>query len=156
MRNIRCLFVGKLKTPACRDLAAEYAKRLGRYYPVRETCIKDAPGKLPGPERMRREAEALAAELTPRDLAVCLDERGTSLASPDLAKRLQGWLEDPAQAPCFIIGGSLGLGESIRARARFTLSLGPMTLPHELARVLLLEQLYRAATILHGHPYHHA
>lgn len=155
MRQVRCVFVGKLKNPAYKDLAAEYAKRLGRYYPVRETCIKDAPGGLSGAERIRREGEAILAEISPRDLLVCLDERGTSMTSPALADKLQTWLEDPAQAPCFVVGGSLGMADAVLKQARVRLSLGPMTLPHELCRVVLLEQIYRAATILRGHPYHH-
>jgi 23S rRNA (pseudouridine1915-N3)-methyltransferase len=88
---------------------------------------------------------------------VVLDERGDAWSSRELAAKLKAW-EDGARTPCFIVGGAFGLSDEVRERARANgalFSLGRITLPHELARVVLLEQLYRAASINKGLPYHH-
>ncbi len=105
--------------------------------------------------RMAEEGRAILAKLGPRDLLVVLDENGRSLASRELASRLGQLLEDPGRRPCFVVGGAFGLPPEVLARADLTLALGPETLPHELARVVLYEQLYRASSILAGAPYHH-
>ena len=85
---------------------------------------------------------------------VVLDSRGKQLSSEDLAGNLRKHLEQGTQQLVFVVGGPDGFSEALRTQAPLTLSLGPMTFPHELARVVLLEQLYRAFTILKGHPYH--
>ena len=113
-------------------------------------------GKSADPVRRKtEEAKALLGRLGPRDFLVVLDEHGRSLASRELAGKLRTMIEDPGRAPCFVIGGAFGLDASVLARADWTLALGPGTLPHELARVVLYEQLYRAAAINAGAPYHH-
>lgn len=81
--------------------------------------------------------------------------QGSSYSSEEFAAGLEKWLEDPIRRPCFILGGAFGLSDEVRERCDRLISLGPMTLPHELARVVLLEQLYRAMTILKGTGYHH-
>ncbi len=155
MSVLRLLVVGKLKEPFFREAAAHYRERLGRFYSVEETVLRDAEARLPAAEKRVRESRALLEALGPKDMLVCLDERGKDLASRELAKRLQGWTEDPNVRPCFAVGGAYGLTDELRQRAKLVLRLGRMTLPHELARVVLLEQLYRAASIIRGLPYHH-
>jgi 23S rRNA (pseudouridine1915-N3)-methyltransferase len=87
---------------------------------------------------------------------VILDERGESLSSPALAGRLQGWRTQTRPAVVFIIGGHDGLAPVLREKAELAIAFGAATWPHQLARIMLLEQLYRAVTILTGHPYHRA
>lgn len=155
MRRIRIISIGKPKATALDQAAREYLKRLGRYVPVVEDQLRDGPAEMPAMERCQREGLGILSALGPADYAVGLDETGRSMTSPALARCLGQWLEDPATQPCFIVGGAYGLSDDARQRCRTLLGLGPMTLPHELARVVLLEQLYRAMTILRGHPYHH-
>jgi 23S rRNA (pseudouridine1915-N3)-methyltransferase len=155
MLRIQYIFVGKLKSPYWQSAATHYDTRIKRWYKCRETIVKDGTGKDPA-ERMAREGQAILNKITPRDYVVCLDEHGRTMTSPELARTLQTWFEHPVKAPCFIIGGAYGLDQRVRDRADTLLSLGPMTFPHELARVILCEQLYRAGTLLKNIPYHHA
>ena len=101
----------------------------------------------------RREAQLILSKLTARDLVIALDERGKAIPSTQFAAILNH-AEEQAQNVSLIIGGPDGLDASIRARANHVISFGAMTWPHQLARVLLAEQLYRAETILTAHPYH--
>jgi 23S rRNA (pseudouridine1915-N3)-methyltransferase len=154
MKSIRLLVVGAVKAPWFREAASHYLTALRRHVPAEEIVLRD--GKASDRERrMAEEGRAILAKLGPRDLLVVLDEGGRSLASRDLADRLGHLLEDPGRRPCFVVGGAFGLAPEVLARADLTLALGPGTLPHELARVVLYEQLYRATTILAGAPYHH-
>ena len=154
MKTIRLLVVGAAKAPWFREAASHYLTALRRHVPVEEVVLRD--GKASDRERrMAEEGRAILAKLGPRDLLVVLDENGRSLASRELASRLGQLLEDPGRRPCFVVGGAFGLSPEVLARADLTLALGPGTLPHELARVVLYEQLYRASSILAGTPYHH-
>ena len=154
MKTIRLLVVGAAKAPWFREAASHYLTALRRHVPVEEVVLRD--GKASDRERrMAEEGRAILAKLGPRDLLVVLDENGRSLTSRDLASRLGQLLEDPGRRPCFVVGGAFGLSPEVLARADLTLALGPGTLPHELARVVLYEQLYRASSILAGAPYHH-
>ncbi|ACV67841.1 23S rRNA (pseudouridine(1915)-N(3))-methyltransferase RlmH [Desulfohalobium retbaense] len=155
MNRLKCIWTGAMKKGIWRDAAELYWKRLSGLYTSDSVCVKDGPSHLaPGP-RKEAEAKAILAKTTPRDRVIVLDERGKSRTSAQLAQDLTGWLEDPARQPCFILGGAYGLADQVRDRADDLLAFGPMTLPHELARVVLFEQLYRAATILKNIPYHH-
>jgi 23S rRNA (pseudouridine1915-N3)-methyltransferase len=155
MKKLKFLWVGKLKKGHWQDAAAYYHKAIKRHYPVTEVIVKDAPGHLETEAKKEWEGKKILEKLDPQDFPVALDEHGATMTSPALAKSLTKWSEDPATAPCFIIGGAFGLSQDVLNKCRFTLSLSPMTFPHELARVLLLEQLYRAASIQKGLPYHH-
>jgi 23S rRNA (pseudouridine1915-N3)-methyltransferase len=150
------LWIGRLKKPFWKDAAEHYLTALGRLHGLEEVVLKDAPGGLEPAAAVAWEGKRVLEKLGPNDLLVCLDERGRQATSVQLAELLRGWLEDPARTPCLVVGGAHGLSPEVLARANLTLSLGPMTLPHELARVVLLEQIYRAASILRGLPYHHA
>lgn len=106
-----------------------------------------------GGSRKAEEAKALAAAL-PEGITVALDERGKSLASEAFANQLGRWRDDGRPAVSFVIGGADGLDPSFTANADLVLSFSPLTWPHQLVRIMLAEQLYRATTILSGHPYH--
>ncbi len=152
-----CLFVGKCRETSLREAAEVYAQKLSRLARVELALVKDAPAALPPQEKTLREGRDLLARLDPRHLPVVLDERGENWSSRELAARLRAW-EDAARTPCFLVGGAFGLSDEVRERAKASgalFSLGRITLPHELARVVLLEQLYRAVSINKGLPYHH-
>lgn len=116
--------------------------------------MRDGEAALAPVERAAREGARLLDALGARDTAIALDERGDMPDSPGLAALLRR-LDQASGAPCFIVGGPFGLAPEVRARAHFRISLSALTWPHELARVLLLEQLYRAECILRNIPYHH-
>ncbi len=154
MRRARIIAVGKLKTPHWQSAAAHYVKRLARSLRIEETAVKDADPALPLAGRKEQEAERLLKALKPQDCPICLDEYGVMPNSRAFAELL-GRLHDAGRVPCFLIGGAYGLGDSVLAAAEHRISLGPMTFPHELARVILYEQLYRAEQIRAGTGYHH-
>jgi len=129
----------------------DYARRLK---PPLELIEVEERRPLKGPELKAREAELLLGALPAGALTVALDGRGKALSSEDLARHLAAWRERAPKALAFVIGGADGLDDGLLKRADFILSLGPMTWPHLLVRVMLAEQLYRASSILAGHPYH--
>ena len=150
--DLRLLAVGKLR-PAYREAGDEYLKRLRRYASIQEVEIKEASRAPTGAVQRREEAARLRAKLPGDAFLIALDREGTYLTSEALAHQLNRWSESP-RSLAFLIGGSTGLADDISQAAAFRWSLGPLTLPHELARVVVLEQLYRAFTILRGEPYH--
>lgn len=152
---MRILCVGKIKTAFWKAAAEHYGQRIRRWRPLEVSEVRDGDASLPVPRRNEQEGKRLLEALSPQDIPLILDERGASLTSPQFASLLQDLDRQAAGRPCFIIGGPFGLDDRIRAAGRRTLGLGPMTLPHELARVLLLEQLYRAECIARNIPYHH-
>jgi 23S rRNA (pseudouridine1915-N3)-methyltransferase len=145
------LAVGKLR-PAFRAAADEYLRRLGRYARVSETELREP--RSANPDEVRgREATALRERVPAEATVVALARGGTPWSSEELARRLRGW-QERGRPLVLAIGGSHGLSADFLADATERWSLGPGTLPHELARVVALEQLYRAFTILRGEPYH--
>ena len=153
--RILFLAVGRLKAPAARALFEDYARRLAWPVEVREV---EERRKLP-PDRLKAaEADKLLHALAVLEDAeiriLALDEAGESLTSTQFAAQLKRWRDDKVRQIVFVIGGAEGLADSILARAHLRLSLGRMTWPHQLVRGLLAEQLYRAQSILAGHPYH--
>ena len=155
MKSLRILWVGDRKARVWEQAADHYRSLLGHYVDLRENAIKPAaPGPSP-PERIAGEGKRLLAALTSREVAICLDPGGKTHSSESFAAFLGSLLEDANRTPCFVIGGAFGLAPEVLAQSGHRLALGPMTFPHDLARVVLLEQLYRAMTILKGFPYHH-
>jgi 23S rRNA (pseudouridine1915-N3)-methyltransferase len=153
--------VGRLKQGPERDLAERYRKRAaeaGRslglrpieIVEIREGRDRDAA------RRIAEESAALAGAAADGSAIVVLDRRGENLASDTLAARLRRWQEARQPAVTFLIGGPDGLADSLSSRAELRLAFGAATWPHQLARIMLLEQLYRAMMILSGHPYHRA
>jgi len=153
--------VGRLKQGAERELAAAYRKRaaaIGRSFGLREIEIVEIrESRARDPERRRSEESIAIANIIPEQAVVAiLDERGDNLDSASLADMLRKWRAQDRAAACFVIGGADGLAQALHARASRMLAFGSATWPHHLVRIMLLEQLYRAGTILAGHPYHRA
>jgi 23S rRNA (pseudouridine1915-N3)-methyltransferase len=150
--KIKIAWIGKTKEPAIASLTDEYLKRISRYVPVEGLTLRDEAALL---ESYGRNPGLKAGSKTgARSTLVLMDSRGKELSSEQFAKFL-GDYQDRNPLPLIIaIGGADGFSAAARAAAQDTISLGKMTLAHELARVVLLEQVYRAFTILKGHPYH--
>ena len=151
--RIRVLSVGRDRSGLYAPAVEEYAKRLSRYVRFALEEVPEARKAAGTPRAKDEEGESLLSRMDARERVVLLDERGKEPTSVELARRLAGWLEG-ARDVTLVLGGSDGHGDAIRARAEETLSLSRLTLAHRLARVVLLEQLYRAFTILRGEPYH--
>lgn len=158
--RLAVIAVGRLKDGPERELCERYRERaqalarsLGLSGPdIVE--ISESRGRRPE-ERKREEAEAILGKLQP-GLLIALDERGRSLDSEAFAGRLAAARDAGTAAATFVIGGADGLAEAIRERAGLTLAFGALTIPHQIVRALVLEQLYRTMTIIAGHPYHRA
>jgi 23S rRNA (pseudouridine1915-N3)-methyltransferase len=146
--------VGRVSDATLGAAIADYEKRAARYWPLAVREVKEARGRSVAPAVTRRlEGERLLGACLPRGEIVLCDERGQAMTSGDFASWL-GRLRDANGAVTFIVGGAYGLDDAVRARATRVLSVAPWTLPHEMARLVLTEQLYRAGTILRGEPYH--
>jgi 23S rRNA (pseudouridine1915-N3)-methyltransferase len=153
--NLRLITVGKLRGSIWLPAAAEYGRRLQSYANFEVVEIRDVVGKgLPDAKACAEEGKAIAQALETGNYLVVLDREGKSLSSEQLAQTLRRQIDAGLRKMDFVIGGPVGLDAPIIAKAKLRLSLSAMTLPHELARVVLLEQLYRAFTILRGEPYH--
>ena len=129
----------------------EYRKRLSHYSRLELIELPEAKGDKP--QAMAKEAEGILSAVGPNAWLVALDERGKQLSSVELAELIRKAQNGSADL-VFAIGGDEGLAPGVREKARVVLSLSRMTLPHRMARLLLMEQLYRAFTILRGEPYH--
>lgn len=157
--NIHLICVGKLKEAFWVSACAEYLKRLGAYAKVSVREVADVDPARAGGERaaVEREGEAVLAALAAcpaRTHAVLLAIDGRRRSSEDFAAHLEELAVGGVSDVAFIIGGSCGVSDAVRAAATETLSFGPITLPHNLARVVLLEQIYRAFRIIRHEPYH--
>ncbi len=152
--------IGRLKEDGERDLIARYMKRMagGRVVGISPVTIEELPESRSTDTNPRQtdEAARLLDATADCDVRIVLDERGRMMSSPEFARYLGAQRDAGRKATALLIGGPDGHGADVREGANLTLSLGPMTLPHGLARVVLVEQIYRAITILSGHPYHRA
>jgi 23S rRNA (pseudouridine1915-N3)-methyltransferase len=147
--------VGRLRKGPERELTADYlarACRTGRRVGLTDTRLSEVEAR--GRAGPSSEADALRRAVPDGAVTVCLDERGRQLSSPELAASLAAWRDGGRRDVAFLVGGADGLEPALVAGADLSLSLGPMVWPHLLARVMLAEQLYRAASILAGTPYH--
>ena len=153
--------VGRLKQGPERELAERYRERfddIGRklgfrgleLHEISESRARDAA------TRMAEEAAAISALLPEKYVLVALDERGDSVDSARFARHLGRWRDQSVANTIFVIGGADGLSPEFQRKAKLRIAFGSATWPHQMVRVMLLEQLYRAATILAGHPYHRA
>lgn len=152
--KLHLLAVGRLRRGPEKVLVDDYLDRFakaGRAVGLPPVSVIEVEAK----GGMGPEAEALSRAVPPGAALCILDERGRQVTSPDLASQLGDW-RDRARDACFVIGGADGLDPAIRARADLSVSFGAVVWPHMLVRVMLVEQLYRAASILSGSPYHRA
>jgi 23S rRNA (pseudouridine1915-N3)-methyltransferase len=157
--RILVLAIGRLKQGPETELAERYRKRAaqaGRSLGLREIeIIEIKESRAPEAEkRMLEESIALANLIPDKAVTVILDERGKGLSSAELTEQIRNWRDNAVPALVFIIGGADGLAGSLRDKAALKLAFGTATWPHQMVRIMLLEQVYRAVTILAGHPYH--
>ena len=158
MFDITLITMGKLKEPFYLSAAAEYEKRLSRFGKWETIELPDLPepsNSSPAIEEQikKKEGEAILAKLREGDVVVCLCIEGRQMDSVQLSKKMTEMI-DTGRRVVFIIGGSLGLSDDVVRRAQLKLSFSPMTFPHQLMRVILLEQIYRGFRIIANEPYH--
>jgi len=146
-------WIGKTKEPAIQSLTDEYLKRISRYVPVEGLALRDEAALLQMCGRAAA-GKASKAASAGKSTLVLMDSGGKQFSSEEFARFLGDYQDRNALPLVFAIGPADGFGDAVRGAAQHTISLGKITLAHELARVVLLEQIYRAFTILKGHPYH--
>lgn len=153
--NIQIIAVGQKMPKWVDDAFLEYAKRLPRQQAVKLTCIATANRNsgLPVERLQNQEADKIRGKIKPGSLTIALDEHGQQWTTQQWAEQYRRWQQDYPQVN-FIIGGPDGIAPELLKDSAQTLALGRMTLPHGLARVVLIEQLYRAWSVVEGHPYH--
>ena len=145
--------VGKPRHESIGAAIRDYEVRARRYWPLDVVEVKDEPARASSPDVVRRrEGERLATAIGTARVITC-EVGGRSMSSPEFAEWVQG-LRETAADVAFVIGGAFGLADALAQRATARISFSPWTLPHELARLVLAEQLYRAGTIVRGEPYH--
>ena len=159
MIDVMIICVGKLKEKFYQEAAAEYVKRLGGYCKL--NIVELPEQKLPKNPSLgeiqsarEREGDAIRGKIPPNSSVVVLAIEGKPRSSEELAEMISAWANSASKHLVFVIGGSYGLHPSVKAEAQVQLSMSPMTFPHHLARVMLLEQLYRAFKIQEGSDYH--
>src|ERR1700716_1178098 len=151
--------IGRLKQGPERELAERYRERfdeIGRKLGFRGLEIHEIPESRArdAATRIAQEATALSAALPAKSVLVAIDERGENIDSATFARHLGRWRDESVANIVFVIGGAGGLSPDLRRKAKLSIAFGSATWPHQMVRVMLLEQVYRAATILAGHPYH--
>ncbi|MBM4333284.1 MAG: 23S rRNA (pseudouridine(1915)-N(3))-methyltransferase RlmH [Deltaproteobacteria bacterium] len=151
--RLTLISVGRITEPFIRDGCAVYAERIRRYADFRLVVVPEVriTGKGKKEYIIRMEGQRIQGKISPAVFTVALDERGKFLSSEGFARFLE---TNSLKEIAFILGGPYGLDEKLKEEAEFRLSLSPMTLAHGMARLLLLEQIYRAFTLLRGEPYH--
>lgn len=151
--RLTLISVGRITEPFIRDGCAVYAERIRRYAHFRLVVVPEEriTGKGEKEYIIRKEGQRIQGKISPAVFTVALDERGKFLSSEGFARFLE---KNGLKEIAFILGGPYGLDEKLKEEAEFCLSLSPMTLAHGMARLLLLEQIYRAFTLLRGEPYH--
>ena len=155
--KLHLLCVGRLSEPYLKEGCDEFTKRLKHYLTLTIDEQKEhKTGKKPDlPRILENEGERLLQRVPEGAYVIALDERGKSFSTKQLADRLDQHMLEGRNCWALIIGGPYGLSDTVRQRADLVLSLSPMTLTHQMARLLLLEQLYRSCTIIRNEPYHH-
>ena len=159
MQKVTLICVGKLKEKFYAQATAEYAKRLSRFCKLEivelpESRLSDSPSPAEISQALTAEAALIEAKLPKGSALVAMCIAGEELSSPQLAEKMRQFAVSGVSNLTFLIGGSVGLSPAIKAQADFRLSMSPMTFPHHLARVMLLEQIYRAYQINAGTKYH--
>lgn len=155
--KITLICVGSMKRSDLAGPLADYTSRISRYLPFEMIEVRDAPAskKTTPAEASRTEGERILSRISPGDYVVALDERGRGFTSTAFAEFISARMNEGLKRVIFIVGGAWGLDPSVTERADLVLRLSEMTMPHELARVVCAEQVYRALTIIRGEPYSH-
>ncbi len=152
--KIILLSIGKQQEASTREAVQDFTGRVTRYFPCEWKFL--TPSKLTDPDQIKKqEGQLILQFLQPDDYLVLLDERGKNISSPDLADLVQKVANASKKQLVFLIGGAYGVHSSVSARANFTWSLSKLVFPHQLVRLMLAEQVYRACTILRNEKYHH-
>ena len=159
MQKVSIICVGKMKEKFYMDAAAEYVKRLSRFCKLEilelpEERLPENPSQAQIDAALAKEADAIRSKLPPSSSIVAMCVEGKTRSSEEVADLLETWAQNSAKHLVFLIGGSFGLDESLKKQAQTRLSMSPMTFPHHLARVMLLEQIYRGFKINEGSAYH--
>ena len=149
--RIHLVAVGRLKKSPYQEMIDEYSKRLT--WPLTLSEV-EARHQQNAAQKQQQEMELIEKQIPDQSYRILLDERGKLFSSHDFAQKIEHLMIQGQSSCCFMIGGSDGFTDGFRAKADFVLSLGKMVWPHKLARVMLLEQIYRAQQIIAGHPYH--
>jgi 23S rRNA (pseudouridine1915-N3)-methyltransferase len=157
--NITVICIGKLKESYWRDAVKEYSKRLGGYcsldiVELKESRLAANPSPADGLAVKVKEGEEILSHIRPSSWVVTLEIQGKKLSSEKLAEKIEDWSLEGRSDLVFVIGGSLGLSPDVSKRADFKLSFSDMTFPHQMMRVILLEQIYRSFKIIRHEPYH--
>ena len=157
--KIRIVAIGKLKEKYLKDAINEYSKRLSRFVQLDIVELPDekTPEKISFKEQqivLKKEADKMSPKIPSNSTLILMDVQGKAMTSEDFAKTLENYTISGKSSFCIIIGGSLGIHDSLKQRADLLLSMSNMTFPHQLARVILLEQLYRAFKIMNNETYH--
>ncbi len=153
IKTIKIINVGKVKTSFWKEASSHYLARVKNFCDLQEISVKDADSSLPKEARMQKEALGIQKHIQTNDFVICLDEHGKTLPSVEFANFCN--TKALEKNICFIIGGAYGLSKEVLQRADMLLSFGKQTLPHELAFVLLSEQVFRMCAILKKTGYHH-
>jgi 23S rRNA (pseudouridine1915-N3)-methyltransferase len=157
--KLRLICIGKLSTPFYKAGVDEYLTRVRRYSNIEVLEIKEGGGvseKKASAQALEREGEAILRKIPPNAYVAVLDEHGKGISSRKLAVLFENHMLEGTGELIFVIGGPYGLSEKVKNRGNLTLSLSLMTFPHQLVRLLLLEQIYRGFTIIRNEPYHNA
>ena len=155
--KIKLMALGKVKRKPIAEIAEDYAHRIKRFHPFEVVEVPDesVKPKADVTYALAKESQSIQKALKREACLIVLDEKGTMFSSVDLAWELGQLFQSPASEIVFLIGGAFGLAPEIKARGKMIWSLSKLTLTHDLSRVLCLEQIYRALTILRNVPYHH-
>lgn len=159
MLNIKLICLGKLKEQYLRDMCAEYIKRLGGYckftlHELTPERLPDDPSPAQITAALQKESKQILSLITPADKVMAMCIEGKMMSSEALSQKLESFALGGSGSVVFVIGSSFGLDPAVKGRADVRLSMSPMTFPHQLARAMLLEQIYRALSISAGSKYH--
>ncbi len=154
--KIKVILLGKTTDEAIRSIEADYEKRIKRYTSFEYGHIDNAGIKGTEAIIRQKEGELILKKLAPADHLILMDEKGKTYTSVKFADEVARWMNTSIKTVVLVIGGAYGFSDEVRQRANGSISLSSMTFSHQIVRVILLEQVYRAFTILNNEPYHHA
>jgi 23S rRNA (pseudouridine1915-N3)-methyltransferase len=155
--KIKLLLLGKTTDEPVRRIEADYGKRIS-HYTTFESVVIDNTAIRTGPEPVirQKEGEMILKKISPSDYMILLDERGKTFSSIQFASEINNWMISSKKTVVLVIGGAYGFSDDVKSRSNGMISLSAMTFSHQIVRIIMLEQLYRAFTILNNEPYHHA